>query len=391
MKIQLKLATILFILTAAIFLTACAPAVGSGGNDTVYVTFSDAKQVEGISDKATTTGLTLSFDKDPGSLIADDITLTGATKGELTGSGTTRNLAISNITVANGAKILVELSGVQKTAVVYKDTRTAIVFQTVLQTGGTDNTTDSTALILTFDTDPLKLTTDHITVTGATKGALGGSRTTRTLALSDLTVANGAEVSVMITSPAGYSISSTPKTAVVYREINIGVPYQGGIIAYIFQYNDIGYVAGETHGLIAATEDQSTGVRWITGGETQTTYVNGVEMGGTLKDIGSGQNNTIAMMNQLGYTGGAAKVCNDYINTDTGTGVFSDWYLPAADELNKMYYNKAAIGGFAEGLYWSSSEGYSYGAWNQHFLYGYQYHITFTKSDSERVRAVRSF
>jgi len=47
--------------------------------------------------------LTLIFDKDPTTLTAADITITGATKGTLSGSGNTRTLAISGITVAQDA------------------------------------------------------------------------------------------------------------------------------------------------------------------------------------------------------------------------------------------------------------------------------------------------
>jgi hypothetical protein len=58
---------------------------------------------------------------------------------------------------------------------------TAIVFQSALQTGGTSGTTDSTALTLTFDADPTTLTSDNITVTGAAKGVLTESGTTRSI------------------------------------------------------------------------------------------------------------------------------------------------------------------------------------------------------------------
>jgi hypothetical protein len=47
----------------------------------------------------------------------------------------------------------------------------------------------------------------------------------------------------------------------------------------------------------------------------------------------------------------AAKLCRDY----NGAG-FNDWYLPANDELYKLFLNKASIGGLIPNEYWSSTE-----------------------------------
>ena len=111
--------------------------------------------------------------------------------------------------------------------------------------------------------------------------------------------------------------------------------------------------------MVCAIQDQSSSIQWILGGNTQTT-----ENGSTSASIGQGQTNTTAMMGQAGYTGGAAKVCNDYTITVNGI-IYNDWFLPSKDELNQMYTNKAAINttasansgsNFSINYYWSSTE-----------------------------------
>jgi len=165
----------------------------------------------------------------------------------------------------------------------------------------------------------------------------------------------------------------------------IGDSYLGGIIAYILQSSDPGYDSNVHHGLIAAESDQNTGIAWITGGSTQSTL-----NGNTSTDLGTGQANTNAMMAQAGYVGGAAKVCDDFTNTETGTGVYSDWYLPSKDELHQLYFNKEAIGGFTASSYWSSSEADSDNAFIQYFDFDVK--PPYLKANIYiRVRPVRSF
>ncbi|MCC6599329.1 MAG: hypothetical protein IT223_01485, partial [Crocinitomicaceae bacterium] len=44
--------------------------------------------------------------------------------------------------------------------------------------------------------------------------------------------------------------------------------------------------------------------------------------------------NTTAIIGQSGRTSSAAKLYADYTNSDYGTGIYSDWYLPSIADLN---------------------------------------------------------
>ena len=165
----------------------------------------------------------------------------------------------------------------------------------------------------------------------------------------------------------------------------IGEAYQGGKVAYILVSGDPGYDANTQHGLIAATSDQSTGIgiQWYNGSNTIT--------GATGTAIGTGLSNTNTIITSQGgtatsYAAGLARAHNG--------GGYTDWYLPSKDELNKLYINRTAIGGFASGgsegdFYWSSSEFSSTEASDQEFNNGFQGNGI--KSYPTYVRAIRSF
>ena len=126
---------------------------------------------------------------------------------------------------------------------------------------------------------------------------------------------------------------------------SIGESYGGGIVFYVTD--------GGLHGLIAAPSDEVSFLSWA----------------------------------------GAITACNNKT-----IGVYSDWYLPSKYELNLMRNNIGQgapspytnVGGFADNVYWSSTEFGANLAWLQNVLNGIQYN-NYNKSEEVYVRAIRSF
>ena len=167
--------------------------------------------------------------------------------------------------------------------------------------------------------------------------------------------------------------------------------HKGVVFFYILQDGDTGYVEGETHGLIAAVQDQSY-IRWYNGSYSNT--------GATGTAVGTGSTNTTTIITEQGATATsyAAGLARAYT-----AGGYTDWFLPSKDELNKMYLKQTDINttasansgsDFANVYYWSSTENSYVRAWSQNFDTGFSppgYQTVSLKVITNYVRAVRAF
>ena len=112
--------------------------------------------------------------------------------------------------------------------------------------------------------------------------------------------------------------------------------------------------------------------------------------------------NTTAIVAALGNNGGvpyAAQVCSlreidSQGNTpcQAGNTCYNDWALPSKDQLNTLFLNRVAVGGFTGGIYWTSTEHSAVptgNAWAQLFGGGIQGFSG--KSNTNLVRCVRPF
>lgn len=176
--------------------------------------------------------------------------------------------------------------------------------------------------------------------------------------------------------PGYYFYTGTSWTA--FRPSHsVGEFYGGGIV--FFTDN-----TGE-HGLIASLDDMGTVLQWgpaplITGAI----------------NTWNGQLNTTTILS----VSPAAQLCDTYVNAAAyNTGVFSDWYMPAIDQLSLIYHSRYTLNKNMDGIpginpvanqgYWSSTESNGDFAWFFDFRTGAV--NSATKDASKWVRAIRAF
>ena len=228
-------------------------------------------------------------------------------------------------------------------------------------------------------------------ITGTLSQSGSGSIT-----VTGLTNATAYTFTVTATNAIGTSVASAASNSVIPASEQVGDFYGGGVVFYIFVEADAGYVAGETHGLIAAVADQSSGIQWRNGNTNQTTEATGTA-------VGTGSANTDAIISAQGleissYAAGLAKA---YAATITDFEIFiggyTVWFLPSKDELNLMYSNIGQgsllgnIGNFDDDYYWSSTEHDYSNAWYMHFDAELAFMAFNVKYYPANVRAVRAF
>jgi hypothetical protein len=167
----------------------------------------------------------------------------------------------------------------------------------------------------------------------------------------------------------------------------IGEKIGGGVVFHLWKDEN-----GIEHGLIVSIENQSSGFIW--------SNMNTTLVGINAQSSWDGLNNSLAIISQNGHSSSSAQICIDLVSNG-----YSDWYLPAIDELSLLWHNRfnvnktlssipnADIFSMANTFYWSSTETtFSDVAWYFAFDSGSaNANLGYFKNATHRVRAIRAF
>ena len=237
-----------------------------------------------------------------------------------------------------------------------------------------------------YATDTTRLITSINTTSQISIGTLRGGGGFRAK-ITGLTAGTWYSIASYAKNSSGFGLSSDSLRwdykFTTKKLLAIGDTYGGGKVAYLMQPGDTTYNANVQHGLIASISDIGQGSPWSNASTTVVCNALGV-------NLLQGISNTDSIIK---YNPSPTITAAAIAKAHRG-GNYSDWYLPNKNELNKLYIGRIAIGNFATGGYWSSSEfdatnSYKFHAWYQNFANGAQ--ATSLKNALGFVRAIRAF
>jgi hypothetical protein len=213
----------------------------------------------------------------------------------------------------------------------------------------------------------------------ATKTTNGSGTGTFTSNLTGLAPATRYFVRAYATNAAGTAYGNEVSFTTT-NEHFVGELFGGGIVVSVWDTD------GVQHGLIASLTNLSSGIPWT----TSSNYSRAI--GTSARSFDDGFANTNAIVAQAGAgTTYAAGLCKAY-----NAGGYTDWYLPAINELQQCYNSRQTINtvlgstnGFQSAFYWSSTEDDYYIA--KTFVFDLGYADYDDKRRSYYVRAVRAF
>ena len=188
---------------------------------------------------------------------------------------------------------------------------------------GTATATSSTTATVTY-TAPADLGTGAITFTVTSSPSGGTGSGASPITVTGLTAETAYTFTVTAATPGGTSPASAASNSIttpVAPPTVIGQVYQGG-----FWAGNIGVSSVATHYIVVAP---------LASGETGSQWKNAqTATPGSDSDINGPQNTAdmVADGNSTVYP--AAHFCNDLV-----IGGFSDWYMPAKNELEVCYFN----------------------------------------------------
>jgi len=173
-------------------------------------------------------------------------------------------------------------------------------------------------------------------------------------------------------NPKDFSLFKVVNNQTIFK---IGDTYQGGIIGYIFQEGDNGYVKDEEHGIICIE----------LGTYRAEPFSNPpIFIGTTESQIGSGEANTSKTVSAIGYLNDpnieyAAKVCYNLINDG-----YDDWFLPSINELRAVVKSLNLIPRYHSSTEFDSENNYQSSTY-------YPYITIDDKYDKCQIIAIRYF